>query len=191
MFLSLGAPPPTTLYKQSLAAPQHSQKDPDDSRTTSREQEPHTHSTLACVIDPSNGDNGCYSHTWEDQTVRKEPSAPAVHAPDWAASIHYAFLLAGERLDQSTFFRKVKGGEKKKKRHNIQRTLTGNMQDWKAPPSFLTVDLKRTQAPSGKGWLHLQQLINQEMDSGCETKTWKQLPELRLHDVYQRIPQII
>lgn len=141
------------------------------------EQAPCTHCTVASVIDPSNGDNGCYAHTWEDQTARKEPSASAVHAPDWAASIHYAFL-AGKQLDQSTFFRKVKGGGERMK--NYDRTLAGNTEDWKAPPSFLTVDLKRTQAPSGKGWrLHLQQLTNEETDSGCETSTWKQPPEPR------------
>lgn len=70
-----------------------SQKDRDDSPATSWEQQPRTHCSIVCVIDPSNGDTGCYSHPWEDQTIRKEPSASAGHTPNWAASIHYAFFV--------------------------------------------------------------------------------------------------
>lgn len=80
------------------------------------------------------------------------------------------------------------GGLKKKQRKNFERMLTGNMQDWKAPPSFLTVDLRRTQAPSGKGGFHPQQPTNQAAtprhENNCQICVFTR-------DIYQQTPQLI
>lgn len=119
-------------------------------RKTSMTAEQHPGSTSPAptppwsVIDPSNGDNGCYSHTWEDQTVRKEPLASAVHAPDWAASIHYAFLAGGRRI-KAYFSVKVKRRGKKTKKELSPGT------DWK--------------------YARLESTAAVLPDSGCEAQT--------------------
>lgn len=179
-------PPPPLHYtnNHSLLLNERSQKDPDDSRTTPWEQQPCTHSAVVCVIDPSNGDNGCYSHTWEDQRLRKEPSAPAVHAPDWAALIHYTFL-AGERLDQSTFFRKVKGGRGGELLPDI---------DWKYARLESTAILPKAHAGSWRKGMKITPSTTDQSANGL--RLWnldmKTITGAVLtRGVYQRIPQLI
>lgn len=62
-----------SLYKQSnkLASTRtNTHNGRDDNRTKSRELSP---PSLVCHIDPGNGDNGCFSHLWQDQTVKGNP----------------------------------------------------------------------------------------------------------------------
>lgn len=51
------------------------QNGPDDNNTKSSELSPPVTASpsLVCYIDPRNGDNGCYSHQWGDQTVKGNP----------------------------------------------------------------------------------------------------------------------
>lgn len=77
---------------------------PDDNSTTSWEVSPpvtapHPSPSLVCFIDPGNGDNGCYSQQWEDQTVEGNRLLLQFVLP--SAKLQPITCFSKETLDQS------------------------------------------------------------------------------------------